>query len=69
MGTFGEDLILSLNEALDHAKGEGPAILHARRRPGRCRASGRREGETGAEAKARGAGAGGTGARSHSSDS
>ena len=29
MSTFGKDLIQSLNEALDHAKGEGPAILHA----------------------------------------
>jgi len=28
MSTFGEDLIQSLNEALDHAKGEGPAIVH-----------------------------------------
>ena len=26
---FGEDLIQSLNEALAHAKGEGPAIVHA----------------------------------------
>ena len=29
MTTFGEDLIQSLNEALAHAKGEGPAIVHA----------------------------------------
>ena len=29
MSTFGEDLIRSLNEALAHAKGEGPAVLHA----------------------------------------
>ena len=29
MNTFGEDLIQSLNEALAHAKGEGPAIVHA----------------------------------------
>ena len=29
MSTFGEDLIQSLNEALAHAKGEGPAIVHA----------------------------------------
>lgn len=29
MKTFGEDLIQSLGEALDHAKGEGPAIVHA----------------------------------------
>lgn len=29
MSTFGEDLIGSLNEALAHARGEGPAIVHA----------------------------------------
>ena len=29
MSTFGEDLTQSLNEALAHAKGEGPAIVHA----------------------------------------
>ena len=29
MSQFGEDLIQSLNEALAHAKGEGPAIVHA----------------------------------------
>ena len=29
MSTFGEDLVQSLNEALAHAKGEGPAIVHA----------------------------------------
>ena len=28
MSTFGDDLIRSLNEALAHAKGEGPAIVH-----------------------------------------
>ena len=28
MSPFGEDLIQSLNEALAHAKGEGPAIVH-----------------------------------------
>ena len=28
MNTFGDDLIQSLHEALDHAKGEGPAIVH-----------------------------------------
>ena len=28
MNTFGDDLIQSLNEALAHAKGEGPAIVH-----------------------------------------
>ena len=29
MGTFGDDLIRSLGEALAHAKGQGPAIVHA----------------------------------------
>ena len=29
MSTLGSDLIQSLNEALAHAKGEGPAIVHA----------------------------------------
>lgn len=29
MSTFGEDLIQSLNQALAHAKGEGPAVVHA----------------------------------------
>ena len=29
MSTFGEDLIQSLNEALAHTKGEGPAVIHA----------------------------------------
>ena len=29
MSTFGDDLIQSLSEALAHAKGGGPAILHA----------------------------------------
>lgn len=29
MNTLGEDLIQSLYEALAHAKGEGPAIVHA----------------------------------------
>ena len=29
MSTFGEDLIESLGEALAHAKGEGPANVHA----------------------------------------
>ena len=29
MSTFGDDLIQSLNEALAHAKGEGPATVHA----------------------------------------
>ena len=29
MSTFGEELIQSLGEALAHAKGEGPAIVHS----------------------------------------
>lgn len=29
MSTFGEELIQSLNEALAHAKGVGPAVVHA----------------------------------------
>ena len=29
MITFGDELIQSLNEALAHAKGEGPATVHA----------------------------------------
>jgi putative transcriptional regulator len=29
MSSFGEDLIQSLNEALAHAKGDGPAVVHA----------------------------------------
>ncbi|MYG80969.1 MAG: helix-turn-helix domain-containing protein [Gemmatimonadetes bacterium] len=29
MSTFGEDLIRSLDEALAHARGDGPAIVHA----------------------------------------
>ena len=29
MSTFGEELIQSLNEALAHAKGEGPATVYA----------------------------------------
>jgi putative transcriptional regulator len=29
MSTFGEDLIQSLNEALAHATGEGPAVIHS----------------------------------------
>ena len=29
MSTFGDDLIRSLGEALAHAKGQGPAIVHA----------------------------------------
>ncbi len=29
MSTFADDLIQSLNEALVHAKGEGPSVVHA----------------------------------------
>ena len=29
MNTFGDDLIQAMTEALAHAKGEGPAIVHA----------------------------------------
>lgn len=29
MTTFGDDLIQALNEAIAHAKGHGPGILHA----------------------------------------
>ena len=29
MSTFGDDLIQSLREALAHAKGDGPAVVHA----------------------------------------
>ncbi len=29
MSTFGEDLIQSLNEALAHARGTAPAVVHA----------------------------------------
>ena len=29
MSTFGEDLIQAMGEALAHAEGKGPAILHA----------------------------------------
>ena len=29
MTTFGDDLIQALNEALAHAKGHGPAVVHA----------------------------------------
>ena len=29
MSTFGDDLIRSLNEALTHAKGDGPGVVHA----------------------------------------
>ena len=37
MSTFGEDLIQSLNEALAHAKGEGPARVHASVTPRKVR--------------------------------
>ena len=33
MSTFGKELVKSLGEALAHAKGEGPAIVHARVAP------------------------------------
>ena len=39
MSTFGDDLIQSLNEALAHARGEGPAIVHAPVTPARGPAS------------------------------
>ncbi len=29
MSTFGDDLIQAMTEALAHAKGEGPAVVHA----------------------------------------
>ncbi len=29
MSTFGDDLVQSLREALAHAKGDGPAIVHS----------------------------------------
>lgn len=29
MSTFGEDLIQAMTEALAHAKGDGPAVVHA----------------------------------------
>ena len=29
MTRFGDDLVQSLNEALAHARGEGPATVHA----------------------------------------
>ena len=41
MSTFGADLIQSLNEALAHAKGESPAIVHAPRDPARGSRAGR----------------------------
>ena len=33
MTTFGDDLIQALNEALAHAKGHGPGVVHAPVRP------------------------------------
>ena len=33
MSKFGDDLIQSLKEAVDHAKGEGPGAKHAPERP------------------------------------
>jgi putative transcriptional regulator len=33
MGSFGKDLVQSLGEALAHAKGKGPATVHARLDP------------------------------------
>lgn len=35
--TFGGDLIQSLNEALAHAKGEAPAVIHAPAAPREAR--------------------------------
>jgi putative transcriptional regulator len=29
MSTFGGDLLQAMTEALTHAKGEGPAVVHA----------------------------------------
>ncbi len=37
MNTFGNDLIQSLEEALAHAEGEGPAIVHVPLTPRRAR--------------------------------
>ena len=37
MSTFGEELIQSLNEALAHVKGEGPAIIHTSVTPRKVR--------------------------------
>ena len=33
MSEFGEDLVRSLKEALDHAKGKGPALVHTQKVP------------------------------------
>ena len=33
MSEFGEDLVRSLKEALDHAKGKGPAFVHTQKVP------------------------------------
>ena len=35
MTTFGDDLVQSLREALAHAKGDGPAIVHPAVSPAR----------------------------------
>ena len=37
MTKFGKDLVQSLNEALAHAKGKGPAIVHKPLKPGEVR--------------------------------
>ena len=37
MSTFGDDLIQSLREALAHAKGDGPAVVHAPMTPRKVR--------------------------------
>ena len=37
MSTFGDDLIQSLHEALAHAKGDGPAVVHAPMTPRKVR--------------------------------
>ena len=34
--SFGDDLIQSLGEALAHAKGEGPAVVHDRLIRAKC---------------------------------
>ncbi len=43
MSTLGNDLIQSLNEALAHARGEGPAIVHAPVAPREVRKRARRK--------------------------
>ena len=37
MSTFGDDLIQSLHEALAHAKGDGPVVMHAPMTPRKVR--------------------------------